>query len=821
MNNGSAQPMGGCGKPVDRMGKSGDTLSKASIWALLLVSGMGLFTPSVLTAEKESGVVISEVMWSGIEYVELFNASDTDIPLEGWQLVRYKTDTENIAGVVELGPDDRVAAGAYFIMERFVGGVTNSKATTLPESDTDMIITGSSLNLVDSGEYLELRDTDGALVDQVNQIGEWFVNVKGPSMERIDMAVSGTDPDNWQAFASEELVFGRLGTPRQENSVAHTAPSPTPSVSASPSPNSPTPAPQPVEVYINELLPDPAGSDAEGEFIELKNGGKEPVDLEGWQLDDEDGGSSPFVIPPGIVLQPGALYVFSRPETKIALNNTEDDVRLFSPEGALQSSISYDASSEGVSYARENDSLVYAETATPTPGKENQFTIPHTSNPSKEEDEEEDDEENIGQLSEAIVINEFLANPMGPDTELEFIELYNHGDTAVDLGGWQLDDVADGGSKSYVIPFGTVIDAGQFMIFDRPQTKIAINNSDEEVRLIDPVGTVKSFTSFTGTLSEEISWARMENGSYAATTTVTKGKKNIITSVDNSAVGGTVVGATTLSLSIEEARQLEVGTSVVVEGVVSAPPGVLGKTVAYLSGSGIQLYFSKAQWPGINLGDRIRVAGKISSVSGEQRINISKVEDIAVMQFEEAPEAHRATTGDIAEPLEGFLVEVSGRVTRSSGATFYIDDGSGEVRIIVQEATQIEKSRTTKGTFVRVIGVVSETRSGYRILPRFSDDLVVGAVASSAASSARRVVGVDTSSSVGDETTAALSSRTDVFEEGSVTRSIFNARNSSGIADAKKNMFVVFGVGAALTQVVGAVGAGEPLLRRARLDTKG
>ena len=37
-----------------------------------------------------------------------------------------------------------------------------------------------------------------------------------------------------------------------------------------------------------------------------------------------------------------------------------------------------------------------------------------------------------------VVINEVLYNPSGTDTAHEFIELYNAGDTAVDMVNWQV-----------------------------------------------------------------------------------------------------------------------------------------------------------------------------------------------------------------------------------------------------------------------------------------------------------------------------------------------------------------------------------------------
>ena len=42
------------------------------------------------------------------------------------------------------------------------------------------------------------------------------------------------------------------------------------------------------------------------------------------------------------------------------------------------------------------------------------------------------------------------------DTGDEWIEIYNANSFAVDLSGWKLDDVANGGSSPFTIPTGTM-----------------------------------------------------------------------------------------------------------------------------------------------------------------------------------------------------------------------------------------------------------------------------------------------------------------------------------------------------------------------------
>src|SRR5439155_23981038 len=56
-----------------------------------------------------------------------------------------------------------------------------------------------------------------------------------------------------------------------------------------------------------------------------------------------------------------------------------------------------------------------------------------------------------------IKVNEFM---MAPNPGNEWIELYNPTATAVDVSGYFIDDIANGGGAPKQIPAGTVIPAG-------------------------------------------------------------------------------------------------------------------------------------------------------------------------------------------------------------------------------------------------------------------------------------------------------------------------------------------------------------------------
>lgn len=97
-------------------------------------------------------------------------------------------------------------------------------------------------------------------------------------------------------------------------------------------------------IYIKELLPNPAGRDAEGEWIKLINKGEEKVDLNGWQIKDASGKAFTF-LNKQISKEEELQLMFS--DTRISLNNDGDKITLYNSGGTELDSLSYGAVSEG------------------------------------------------------------------------------------------------------------------------------------------------------------------------------------------------------------------------------------------------------------------------------------------------------------------------------------------------------------------------------------------------------------------------------------------------------------------------------------------
>jgi len=101
----------------------------------------------------------------------------------------------------------------------------------------------------------------------------------------------------------------------------------------------------------------------------------------------------------------------------------------------------------------------------------------------------------------AIYISEILPNPVGKDTQGEFIELANASDQAVMLQGWSLKDVS---GKEYHIQ-NQSMPAHGFFVLPYTKTKISLNNDTDVITLFDQSGAIQDVLSYQGSVPEGVS----------------------------------------------------------------------------------------------------------------------------------------------------------------------------------------------------------------------------------------------------------------------------------------------------------------------------
>ncbi len=353
--------------------------------------------------------------------------------------------------------------------------------------------------------------------------------------------------------------------------------------------------------------------------------------------------------------------------------------------------------------------------------------------------------------SSSILLNEILPSP-GSQTDWnhdgraneddEWIELFNAGNSLVDLGGWQLDDVQNGGSAPFTIPAGTTIAAQNFLVFwhsspTQPSTKLILNNTGDTVNLIAPDGIVKDQITYPP-LASDLAYARNPTiNAWTTTTSPTPGQTNLITAaVSTSSLKttafmptGQVLGATINAipqLAIAAAKTQPLNSQVQVQGIVTSLPNQLATHRLYLQDSTAGIAVESSDFPALSLGQPLTVIGNLSLKYGEWVIKATAM-TIGEGQTPWMPQSIVST--DIGPATQGALVKLVGHIVQSSGNTFWISDASGQTKIILQASTGITKPRLHQGMSVAVTGIVSRyftsatLGNGYRLLPRQQTDV--------------------------------------------------------------------------------------------------
>jgi hypothetical protein len=142
------------------------------------------------------------------EYLELFNASDSFLDLEGWTLVN--TTSENPLSQLLVEP------GAFVIL-------CDDDDAVLFESFGTVIGIPSFTALSNTGDSLTLLNATGEVIDMVVYSDDWYGNDEqqngGYSLELINPFTPCSGPNNWSASTA-----GIGGTPGVENAILDLTP---------------------------------------------------------------------------------------------------------------------------------------------------------------------------------------------------------------------------------------------------------------------------------------------------------------------------------------------------------------------------------------------------------------------------------------------------------------------------------------------------------------------------------------------------------------------------------------------------------------------
>ncbi|MFH1253645.1 MAG: lamin tail domain-containing protein [Candidatus Uhrbacteria bacterium] len=597
--------------------------------------------------------------------------------------------------------------------------------------------------------------SEAAIVEEAYSTSGVSETVTSETIETIAAEEATTAEDISETTSSSEETTATEATEAPEAAEAATESSAT--FLAEPSPVSYLPG----ALLINEFVSDPVSG--EKEWVEIINPSNEIVSLTGWKISE---GSGRKISLPDINLYFGqtAVAEFSSG----ALNNDGDAIILLDPNEEIIDQIQYGneeipAASDPNSVARKTDGE-FVITTTPTRGLGNVITTVESLEESEEvteaaeatfeaapfdqaapglreatETNEMDDEsevviEETGETTTAstIRLSELYPNTDGSDETDEFIELENYGSADIDIFGVKLEDAT---GNDWTCSDHTILVAQSFLAIGRPTFQFALNNSGSEtVRLYAADGNLLDETQYENAPKKFV-YAR-DRDTWRWANEPTPNEPNVFSETLESENSGmaeaervTVASERTSQtksparVSLAEARAAGSDNKVIVEGVVAVKPGVLSSQIFYLldGTSGMQIYKSDANFPEIEIGDRLEISGTISSNRGEPRIKIGKDDTITVLE-QNVPIATIDITV-VEEKLAGQLVRTTGTVTEKSSGQLTIENEAGLVDIKVKDGTNIDLSEIKPGDKITVTGLVGQTETAFYLLPRSSEDI--------------------------------------------------------------------------------------------------
>src|SRR3989338_9361647 len=111
------------------------------------------------------------------------------------------------------------------------------------------------------------------------------------------------------------------------------------------------------------------------------------------------------------------------------------------------------------------------------------------------------------------------------------------------------------------------------------------------------------------------------------------------------------------------------------------------------------------------IGDEIEITGTLSSNRGEMRIKLGDEDTIVFLASGMTPSLHPVS--ELNESLEGFLVQVEGRVISRSKDRLMLETTDAQILVRAKENTDLSLSSFESGDLVQITGIVSQVYETY------------------------------------------------------------------------------------------------------------
>jgi len=310
-----------------------------------------------LSVSGEKNIVITEIMISPLgddktaEFVEIFNAGSAAVDLSGWSL----EDQAGSASKYIFPEVSFIAAGEYLVLYSAVTklSLNNSGDGVILKDETEKTIFKTPLS-----------DEAEENISFAEENGKWHWSAAPtPGSRNIIKEIGKESPAKKEEIVKNEIAeaAGSGVNGLEQDAVAEDSAEKTSYDFAD-------------GVIISEIFPDPIGRDNKEEnyeWVEIYNENDRSVDLRGWCLDDVlEKGSKMFCFAESKIVAAQSYLVVASSESRLALNNTAEDINLLWPDKRVVDTASYEKTKEGFSYSLGADGA-WRWTKMATPGAAN------------------------------------------------------------------------------------------------------------------------------------------------------------------------------------------------------------------------------------------------------------------------------------------------------------------------------------------------------------------------------------------------------------------------------------------------------------------
>ncbi|MGL5272236.1 MAG: lamin tail domain-containing protein, partial [Phocaeicola sp.] len=347
----------------------------------------------------------------GNDWIELYNNSDQEIDMEGITIY----DGGGVSKGYIFTAGTKIAARALMVIETF-------KENTA----------GPTFGLSSGGDEVVLIDKDSKEIDNVSvpalATDQSYARIGngGAGWQIVDVPTKGTD----NSATAEVALKGKI--------------------------------------VINEVYTFSNQSAVEDlDWIELYNTTEEEIDLSGLLLWEGGGREEAWPIPAGQKIAAKSYLLIECDKYELHANTTkyptwglskgpDEYVVLATADFAQLDSIKCPSLNTNESYGRKTDGA-----------SDWQIFAQYTKGTTNVGDARAEHVNTVGvYINEVYTDNSSNTSITNWDATVDFIELYNSTDVAIDMSGWEIyDDTADD-SKKYVVPNGTIIPAKGYLTYD-------------------------------------------------------------------------------------------------------------------------------------------------------------------------------------------------------------------------------------------------------------------------------------------------------------------------------------------------------------------